>query len=80
MHHRIGIVASRKVGGAVVRNTFKRRIRELLPTFLANFQKPHDCILIAAHSQVASANFSTLQTSLKTLFERFSYVQHEQVA
>jgi ribonuclease P protein component len=80
MQHRIGIIASRKLGGAVVRNTFKRRMRELLPTFLASFQKPHDCILIATQSQIASANFSILQKSLKTIFEKFSHVQHEQTA
>ena len=80
MHHRIGIIASRKVGGAVVRNRFKRRMRELLPTFLANLQKPYDCIFIAAHSQITSANFSTLQTNLKTAFEKFARVQHVQAA
>ena len=80
MHHRVSIIASRKVGGAVVRNTFKRRMRELLPTFLASFQKPHDCILIATQPQIASANFSILQKSLKTIFEKVSHVQHEQAA
>ena len=78
MQHRVGIIASRKVGGAVVRNTFKRRIRELLPTFLANLQKPYDCVLIATQAQVASANFSTLQKNLKTLFEKFFHIQDEQ--
>lgn len=80
MQHRIGIIASRKVGGAVVRNTFKRRMRELLPPFLANIQKPYDCIFIATQAQTASANFSILQKSLKTIFEKFSHVQHEQTA
>ena len=80
MHHRIGIIASRKVGGAVVRNAFKRRIRELLPTFLADFQRPYDCVLIATQTQVASANFFILQKSLKTIFEKVSHVQHEQAA
>lgn len=79
MHHRIGIIASKKVGEAVVRNKFKRRMRELLPAFLAGFQKSYDCILIATQPQIASANFSILQKSLKMLFEKFSHIQHEQI-
>jgi len=80
MHHRIGIIASRKVGRAVIRNKFKRRMRELLPSFLANVQRPYDCIFIATQSQVASANFSTLQKNLKTVFEKFAHIQHAQAA
>ena len=80
MYHRIGIIASRKVGIAVVRNKFKRHMRELLPAFLAGFQRPYDCVFIAAHSQIASTNFSTLQTNLKALFEKFSQAQYEQTA
>lgn len=76
----MGIVASKKVGGAVVRNTFKRRMRELLPSFLASFPKPYDFVLIATQPQIASANFSILQKSLKTIFEKVSHVQHEQAA
>ena len=78
MQHRVGIIASRKVGGAVVRNTFKRRMRELLPPFLANLQKPYDCIFIATQEKTASAKFATLQKNLKTLFEKFSHIQDEQ--
>ena len=76
----MGIIASKKVGGAVVRNKFKRRMRKLLPSFLASFQKPYDCILIATQSQIASANFSKLQKSLQAIFEKFSHIQHEQTA
>lgn len=70
--HRIGIIASRKTGGAVVRNTFKRRMRELLPSFLGNVKKPYDCIVIATNSEVAKSSFSRLQENLNLLLKKFS--------
>lgn len=77
MYHRIGIVASRKVGSAVVRNKFKRRMRELLPSFLEKVQIPHDCIVIATHPEIVTASFPKLQENLTLLFKKFSHLKYE---
>lgn len=50
---RLGITVSRKVGGAVVRNRFKRRIRAWFRTRRREFKKDVDLIVIARRSGAA---------------------------
>jgi len=46
-HTRIGITASRKIGGAVRRNRVKRLLREIYRTNKTAFPRGHDLVLIA---------------------------------
>ncbi|HPW18634.1 MAG TPA: ribonuclease P protein component [Candidatus Aminicenantes bacterium] len=46
-HARLAVVASRKVGGAVVRNRVKRRFRELFRREKGLLREPLDLIVIA---------------------------------
>ncbi|MGD0210063.1 MAG: ribonuclease P protein component [Desulfomonilia bacterium] len=46
-HARIGITASRKIGGAVIRNRIKRLLREIYRRNKHLFPQGHDYILIA---------------------------------
>lgn len=58
--HRMGITASRKIGSAVVRNRFKRRMR----TFFEQFREkivPCDAVWIATQPQTAQWSFAELQ-------------------
>ena len=58
---RLGIVASRKIGGAVVRNRAKRRVRELFRRRPAHAGAPLDVVAIA-RSGLSDAPFAELQS------------------
>jgi ribonuclease P protein component len=47
---RLGITASRKVGNAVVRNRFKRRVREWFRSRRTEFESDLDLVVIARRS------------------------------
>lgn len=67
---RIGIVASKKLGGAVVRNRAKRLIREMFRT-QSSPDRPSDVVIIAKPSalQIKAAE---LVTDYKTTMRRLS--------
>jgi ribonuclease P protein component len=71
---RLGLIASRKLGGAVMRNRAKRRLRELfraqqpaasLPVIHASFD-----IVIIPRREVASVAFPVLQADFATALRR----------
>ena len=60
-HVRYGMAVSRRVGGAVVRNRVRRRLRELMRAL------PPDGgfdVLVSANPRVADASFEELRTAL----------------
>ncbi|HEY1684847.1 MAG TPA: ribonuclease P protein component [Tepidisphaeraceae bacterium] len=56
-HHRIGIVTPKKVGNAVRRNRVRRQIREAFRHMQAQFQPPHDFMLIVRPHEPAPLSF-----------------------
>ena len=70
---RFGFTASKKVGGAVVRNKAKRRMRELVYCLKDSFQEfGYDFVLIA-RKDIVSVKFEDLKSELsKTLNKIFS--------
>jgi ribonuclease P protein component len=71
-HDRVGISTGRRIGGAVVRNTVRRRIREIVRRCDALLRAPGEPesgrdILIVARPPSAEATFADLQASLLTL-------------
>ena len=62
--YRMGIVASRKTGSAVVRNRFKRRMRSFFEE-LKTLPVPCDVVWIATQSQTARWSFAELQAHVK---------------
>lgn len=64
---RLGIAATRKMGGAVIRNRAKRRARELFRQ-----HKPHACcdFVVIPRREFVDAAFSNLQREFTTLVER----------
>jgi len=65
---RMGVAAGKKLGGAVTRNRFKRKLREAVRLVYPNIQNGVDVILIAraplaeaTTAQIAAALIETLQ-------------------
>ena len=68
--HRMGIVASRKIGSAVVRNRFKRRMRTFFELFREKVSVPCDVVWIATQPQAAQWPFAELQMRVCEGFEK----------
>lgn len=66
---RVGFSVSKRVGGAVVRNRVKRRLREAVRVRLTSFHPGWD-IVISARPAAANADYATLDAELGGLIER----------
>jgi ribonuclease P protein component len=66
---RFGMSTGRKLGGAVVRNKVRRRLREALRVMAPSFQPGWD-VLIIARPSVIGADFQTLAGVLQNLLQR----------
>lgn len=70
-----GIIVSRRVGGAVVRNKVKRRLRELYRQSQATLL-PGLWIVLIASSSAATASLDELRTEWLRLGKALSIFQH----
>jgi ribonuclease P protein component len=66
---RVGFSVSKRIGGAVVRNRVRRRLRETTRLQMAQIQPGWDCLLIARPATPA-ASFVELQAALRQLFQQ----------
>jgi ribonuclease P protein component len=66
---RFGLSTGRKLGGAVVRNRVRRRLREALRAMAPSFQPGWD-VLIIARPPAIGAEFQTLVGALQSLLRR----------
>ena len=66
---RFGLSTGRKLGGAVVRNRVRRRLREALRVMAPSFRPGWD-VLIIARSPVIAADYATLAGVLQNLLRR----------
>ncbi len=64
---RVGIVTSKKTGGAVERNRVRRRLREILRQ---TDMKPGSDMVFIARPPAKEAPFSILETSVRGLLKR----------
>jgi len=67
--NRLGVVASKKVGGAVIRNRARRRLKEMYRHYEENLCKGCDIILIA-RSGISTADYTALKASFVRLAKR----------
>lgn len=75
---RVGVTASRGIGGAVIRNRAKRRIREALRAQVGCIRPGWDIVAIA-RAGTLSAEFDQIQGAIRSLLERARLleVKHE---
>ena len=73
---RLAVVSSRKVGGAVVRNRARRRIREAF-RLDRHLMKGDVDVVIVARRAVNSAAFADLQCELRSLARRAGLIDGE---
>lgn len=62
-HNRFGIVVSRKVGSAVIRNKVKRRLRAAIARWLPRLIGGYDCVL-TVQPLTAQAPYTDLEQGL----------------
>lgn len=74
-HPRMGITASRKVGGAVVRHRLKRRTREIYRRWIEHSSLPPVDLVVHLKPAARAASFSGLRSELLRLFS--SVKRHE---
>jgi ribonuclease P protein component len=66
---RVGVTVSKKVGGAVVRNRVRRRLREAIRVRLPEWRTGFDLVLVA-RTAAAEASFGDLAASVDELAKR----------
>ncbi len=67
---RIGFTVTKKMGGAVVRNRIKRRLREAAkPSFTKHGQAGHDYVVISRH-KAFNCDFSELTRDMEFAFTK----------
>ncbi len=67
---RIGFTVTKKMGGAVIRNRIKRRLREAAKhSLLKHGQAGHDYVVISRHKAL-KCNFSDLMRDMEFAFTR----------
>lgn len=70
---RIGIIASRSIGGAVDRNLAKRRLREAVRPIRKRITPGWDLVLIA-RKPILEAEFSNLSSAVQSLVQKASLI------
>jgi ribonuclease P protein component len=76
---RFGFSTGRKLGGAIVRNRVRRRLREALRVMAPSFQPGWD-VLIIARQPVIAADYQDLTGALHSLLRRGGVVEGRTVA
>jgi len=72
---RVGFSVSKKVGGAVVRNTVKRRLRECIRPMLPEMR--NGLYVIVAHPSSAQRSFPQLKASVAKLLQKLAMRRQE---
>lgn len=71
---RLGVVTSRKIGGAIVRNRARRLMRESFRLHQHEFARPVDLVLVARQS-IAQKTFAAVEKDLLAVLKRASLLK-----
>lgn len=74
--NRVGYTVSKKLGGAVIRNRIRRRLREIYRTHEEEFLPGRD-IVVVARSRATAASYRQLERSMLTLSARLGLLQEK---
>jgi ribonuclease P protein component len=74
-HKRVGFSVSKKVGGAVIRNLVKRRLRECVRPMLKDMRSGF--YVIIAHPSCADRTYMQLKTCVDAMIRKLSPVQQD---
>jgi ribonuclease P protein component len=75
---RVAVVASKKIGNAVLRNKAKRRMREVI-RLSKEFIKAGTSIVLVARKPVITADFKLLIETFQNILEKFyQYEENKQ--
>jgi len=66
---RLGVVTSKKIGGAVVRSRARRLLRETFRQHQYDFNQPVDMVLVARNS-IAGKHFADVEKDFLTVLKR----------
>ena len=75
--NRVGVTVSKKLGGAVVRNRVRRRLREVYRLNEHRFAPGWD-IVVVARSRCVGAEFTSLERAYLSLAEKAGILLQEQ--
>lgn len=75
--NRLGVVTSRKIGGAVARNRARRLLRECFRKRQAELNKPVELILVARKS-IGGRKMADVEVDFLTALKRAGLIQGEQ--
>ncbi|HHX03131.1 MAG TPA: ribonuclease P protein component [Tissierellia bacterium] len=70
-HHRIGFTVSRKIGGAVVRNRVRRRLKEMFRLINPSLPKSMD-VVIVARGRAKEGNFDQMRSLMDSKFREIA--------
>ncbi len=71
-HAKFGIIATKKIGNAVVRNKLRRRVKSLIQSDLILFQSQPYYFVIILRKNARQATFSTLQEDWNRILGQFN--------
>ena len=74
--NRLGITASVKLGGAVVRNRIRRRIREAYRTHEHEFRSGFDLVIVA-RSRAANAPYRAIEQAIRKALYSLNVMKDE---